>query len=227
MVFEHPRLSGPCDHIGFCNRAGKVLDYLTAELNGKKRNGYDSPIRCFTGISEALAGGRMEQSHRLLFTEQQLQSRVKELGAEISKVYSSQELTVVGLLEDSFIFLADLIRAIESPLTCGFIYVKKQSVGGHTDIHYTSEIDLMGRNVLLVGDIMDTGVTFDYLAKQISSRNPKSLKLCVLIDKPEQRRIDIKPDFAAFQTSEDHIFGYGLGMQGLYRQFPYLAVLQQ
>jgi len=168
-----------------------------------------------------------QQSHRVLFSEQQLQSRVKEIGAEISKEYSNQELTVVGMLEDSFIFLADLIRAVECPLTCGFIYVKKHNVGGHTDIHYTSEFDLMGRNVLLVGDIMDTGVTFDYLSKQISSRNPKSFKICVLLDKPNQRRVDIQPNYVAFQTTEEHIFGYGLGMQGLYRQFPYLAVLQQ
>jgi hypoxanthine phosphoribosyltransferase len=105
--------------------------------------------------------------------------------------------------------------------------VKKHSVGGHTDIHYTSEFDLMGRNILLVGDIMDTGITFDYLAKQLSSRNPRSIKICVLLDKPEQRRVDIQPDFAAFRTSEEHIFGYGLGIQGMYRQFPFLAALQQ
>lgn len=167
----------------------------------------------------------MEQNHKVLFTQQQIQSRVKELGDEITKEYANQELTVVGLLEDSFIFLADLIRAIQSPLNCGFIYVKRHVLGGHTDIHYTSEFDMTGRNVLLVGDIMDTGVTFDYLAKQISIRNPKSVKICVLIDKPDQRRIDIQPDYYAFQTAEEHIFGYGLGMQGMYRQFPFLAVL--
>lgn len=167
----------------------------------------------------------MEQNHKVLFAQQEIQSRIKELGAEITNEYANQELTVVGLLEDSFIFLADLIRAIETPLTCGFIYVKKHVLGGHTDIHYTSEFDMMGRNVLLVGDILDTGVTFDYLTKQISIRNPKSVKICVLIDKPDQRRIDIQPDYCAFQTSEEHIFGYGLGMQGMYRQFPFLAVL--
>ncbi|MEW6730089.1 MAG: phosphoribosyltransferase family protein [Acidobacteriota bacterium] len=168
----------------------------------------------------------MGSNNRVLFTEEQLRARVKELGAEISEVYRGQELTVVGLLEDSFIFLADLIRAIECPLSCGFIYVKKHSFGGHTDIHYTSEFDLMGRNILLIGDIMDTGITFDYLTKQLSSRNPKSIRSCVLLDKPDQRRIDIQPDFAAFQTSEENVFGYGLGLQGMYRQLPFLAVHQ-
>jgi hypoxanthine phosphoribosyltransferase len=168
----------------------------------------------------------MEPKHRVLFGAEQIQARVHELGAEITKIYTDQELTVVGLLEDSFIFFADLIRTIKCPLNCGFTYVKKQNVGGHTDIHYTSEFDLMGRNILLVGDIMDTGITFDYLAKQLSSRNPRSIKICVLLDKPEQRRIDIQPDFAAFSTAEEHIFGYGLGVQGMYRQFPFLAVLE-
>src|SRR5215813_3517304 len=98
-------------------------------------------------LQRSRAGGGMEQNHKVLFSQQQIQARVKELGAEITKEYANQELTVVGLLEDSFIFLADLIRAIESPLTCGFIYVKRHVLGGHTDIHYTSEFDMMGRNV--------------------------------------------------------------------------------
>lgn len=168
----------------------------------------------------------MEPKHRVLFTVEELQARVKELGEEITREYQGQELTVVGLLEDSFIFFADLIRAIKCPLNCGFTYVKKHSVGGHTDIHYTSEFDLMGRNLLLIGDVMDTGITFDYLSKQLSSRNPRSIKICVLLDKPEQRRVDIQPDYAAFRTLEENIFGYGLGVQGMYRQFPFLAALE-
>jgi hypoxanthine phosphoribosyltransferase len=168
----------------------------------------------------------MDPKHRVLFSAEQLQARVKELGEQITAEYKDQELTVVGLLEDSFIFFADLIRAINCPLSCGFTYVKKHSIGGHTDIHYTSEFDLMGRNLLLVGDIMDTGITYDYLTKQLSSRNPRSIKICVLLDKPEQRRIDIQPEFFAFNTPEDNIFGYGLGIQGMYRQYPFLAVAE-
>jgi hypoxanthine phosphoribosyltransferase len=168
----------------------------------------------------------MELNHRVLFSAEQLQARVNELGDEITNAYIDQELTVVGLLEDSFIFFADLIRAIKCPLTCGFTYVKKHQIGGHTDIHYTSEFDLMGRNILLVGDIMDTGITYDYLAKQLSSRNPRSIKISVLLDKPQDRRIDIKPDFAAFETTAENVFGYGLGIQGRYRQLPFLAVLE-
>lgn len=168
----------------------------------------------------------MEPNHRVLYSQEQLQTRVNELGAQISDEYRGQDLTVVGLLEDSFIFFADLLRTITCPVSCGFIYVKKHNIGGHTDIHYTSEFDLMGRNILLIGDIMDTGITFDYLTKQLSSRNPKSIKICVLLDKPDQRRIDIQPDYIAFKTAEEHVFGYGLGIQGMYRQFPYLAVMQ-
>lgn len=168
----------------------------------------------------------MDTKYRILFTEEQIREKVKEIGKKISEDYASQDLTIVGLLENSFVFFADLIRQISTPLNCGFIYVKTHSVGGHTDIHYTSEFDLMGRNVLLVGDVLDTGVTFDYLTKQMSSRKPKSLKICVLIDKPEDRRIDIQPDYCCFQTREEHVFGYGLGIQGMYRQHPFLAVPQ-
>ncbi len=169
----------------------------------------------------------MELNPRVLFTEEQLKSRIKEIGGEISNEYRGQELTVVGLLEDSFVFLADLIRAIDVPMSCGFIHVKKHSIAGLMDIHYTFDFDLMGRNILVVGDILDTGITHDYLIKQLSNGNPKSIKICTLLDKPEQRRIDIQPDFVAFRTTENDIFGYGLGLQGLYRQFPFLAVHQQ
>lgn len=168
----------------------------------------------------------MEAKYRILYTPEQLQQRIGELGAQISNDYKGQELTVVGLLEDAFIFFADLIRTITCPVNCGFTYVKKHNVGGHLDIHYTSEFDLMGHNILLIGDVMDTGITFDYLAKQLSSRNPRSLKICVLLDKPEQRRIDIQPDYTAFVSNEERICGYGLGNQGRYRQFPFLATLE-
>ncbi|MCS6885444.1 MAG: phosphoribosyltransferase family protein [Acidobacteriota bacterium] len=163
---------------------------------------------------------------RVIYTAEQIADRVKEIGAKISQDYKGQDLTVVGILENAFVFFADLIRCISVPVTCGFIYVKTHSVGGHTDIHYTSEFDMMGRNILLIGDVLDTGVTFDYLTKQISSRKPKSLKICVLIDKPADRRIDIHPDYYCFSTNESHIFGYGLGIHGMYRQYPYLAVPQ-
>lgn len=162
--------------------------------------------------------------HRVIYSAEEIGQRVKELGQQISEEYQNSEVTAVGVLEDAFIFCADLIRTIQCPLNCGFTYVKMHSLGGHIDIHYTSELDITGRNVLLIGDVMDTGITFDYLTKQLSTRNPKSIKICVLLDKPDDRRIDIKPDFYAFQTTEVGVFGYGLGIQGKYRHFPFLAV---
>lgn len=168
----------------------------------------------------------METKHKILFSAEALQKRIEELGQQISDIYKGQKLTTLGLLDDSFIFYADLIRAIKCPLACAFTYVKKHTIGDHLDINYTSEVDLSGRNILVVGDIIDTGITFDYLTKQLSIRNPKSIKLCVLLDRPESRQVDIQPDFVAFQTTEERIFGYGLGLQGMYRQLPFLAIAE-
>jgi hypoxanthine phosphoribosyltransferase len=133
------------------------------------------------------------------------------------------DLTVVGVLDDAFVFLADLIRALSMPVSCCFMKVEMHRHGGQTEVMFTSDFDPRGRDILLVSSVVSTGVTFDYLTRHLSERGVKALHTCALIDKPGARRVDVKPDFVAFEGGEEYVFGYGLGLDNQYRQLPYLA----
>jgi hypoxanthine phosphoribosyltransferase len=149
--------------------------------------------------------------------------RVKALAAEIAVAYEGRELTVLCVLEDSFVFLADLLRHLTlSPRTV-FLRYDHQSLGGLQDISFSTQTDLARREVLLVEGVLDTGVTQEYLVKQLGALGASSVKLCVLLDKPDRRRVQLEPDYRAFETREPYVFGYGLGFQERYRELPYLA----
>ena len=149
--------------------------------------------------------------------------RVKALAAEIAGAYEGRELTVLCVLEDSFVFLADLLRHLTlSPRTV-FLRYDHQSLGGLQDITFSTQTDLTRRDVLLVEGVLDTGVTQEYLVKQLGALGAASVKLCVLLDKPDRRRVELEPDYHAFETREPYVFGYGLGFQERYRELPYLA----
>ena len=167
----------------------------------------------------------MEEKLRTVLTEEEIAARVLELAGEIRTAYGGENLAVVGLLEDSFVFLADLIRALNFPLTCSFLKASKHESGGHTDIHYSSEFDTAGRRILLVGGALDTGVTINYIVRQLQARGAKDIQTCYLIDKPDFRTTEFTPDFVGFRRSEEMIFGYGLGLRDNYRYLPHLAVL--
>lgn len=149
--------------------------------------------------------------------------RVKELALEIVHAYEGQEFTVLGVLDDSFIFLADLLRAMERPTRTTFLRYDHQSIGGVQDISFSTQVDLSRRNVLLVEGVLDTGVTQEYLIKQLEARGAPKVRLCVLVDKPDGRRVELQPDWRAFETHENYVFGYGLGFQDRWRGLPYLA----
>jgi hypoxanthine phosphoribosyltransferase len=166
----------------------------------------------------------MENNLQIVRTEQEIQTRIRELAAEIRTSVTVRDLTVVGILDDAFVFLADLIRALDLPLSCCFMKVSRHRHGGQTEVIFTSEFDPRGRDILLVGGVVATGVTLDYVTKHLADRSIKSLRTCMLVDKPGDRRVDIRPDFAAFQADDRFVFGYGLGLQNQFRQLPYLAV---
>src|SRR5262249_2251752 len=147
--------------------------------------------------------------------------RIQTLAGQISSTVSSGT-TVVGVLDDAFVFLADLIRALKTPVSCCFMKVSRHLHGGQTEVIFTNEFDARGRDILLVGGVAATGVRLDYVTKQLGERGVKSLRTCVLIDKPGEGRVEIKPDYAAFQEGSEFIFGYGLGIQNQYRHLPYL-----
>jgi len=169
----------------------------------------------------------MEKTLRIVRSKQEIQDRISQLAQEIRDASPGGELTVVGILDDAFVFLADLVRALEIPINCCFMKVTRHRHGGQSEVLFTSEFDPRGRDILLVGAVVATGVTFDYISEHLAMRGVKSLRTCVLVDKPGERRVALKPDFAAFQTDESFVFGYGLGIQNQYRQLPYLAVMDE
>ena len=153
--------------------------------------------------------------------------RVKALAAEIAGAYEGRELTILCVLEDGFVFLADLLRGLSlSPRTI-FLRYDHQSLGGLQDISFSTQTDLARRDVLLVEGVLDTGVTQEYLVKQLGALGASSVKLCVLVDKPDRRRVSLEPDYRGFETHEPYVFGYGLGFQERYRELPFLATFAQ
>ena len=158
-----------------------------------------------------------------IYSAAQIAERVGALGDEISRAYAGRELTVLGVVEDGFMFLADLLRRLDAPVRTAFVRYDHRSLGGVQDLNFSTPLDLARRDVLLVEGVMETGVTQEYLIKQLESRGAASVRLCVLIDKVDTRRVELKPDWRAFETHEDYVFGYGLGFQERWRNLPYLA----
>jgi hypoxanthine phosphoribosyltransferase len=167
----------------------------------------------------------MEKTLRIVRSTEDIYNRIGELADEIRAGCPVDDLTIVGILDDTFVFLADLIRKLDVSISCCFIKVTHHRHGGQSEVVYTSEFDTSGRDILLVDGVVATGITLDYITKHLAARGVKSLRTCVLVDKPGQRRVDIQPDFAAFQMADPYVFGYGLGIQNQFRQLPYLAVM--
>ena len=160
---------------------------------------------------------------RVLFSKEQLASRVQELGKIITQDYKDKDLLVVGVLKGSVIFMADLIRTIKLPMNCDFIGVSSYegtSSTGHVRITHDLKVDIAGKDVLLVEDIIDTGLTVDYLLKIFSARNVNSLKVCSLLSKPQAHKIDIPISYVGFEISNEFVVGYGLDLDEKYRELP-------
>lgn len=169
----------------------------------------------------------MEKTLRIVRSEEEIQKRMHELAQQIRTSVQAMDLTVVCILDDAFMFMSDLVRLLDRPISCCFMKVSQHQYGGQTEIMFTSEFDPRGRDILLVGGVAATGITLDYITRQLAERGVKSLRTCVLVDKPEERRVDLKPDFTAFEADEGFLFGYGLGIQNQFRQLPYLAVMEE
>jgi len=166
----------------------------------------------------------------VLFTKEQIDRRIAELGREVAQAFTGTEIAVIGLMKGCVVFMADLIRAIPLETTCHFLRVashRDQGMGAmRTDIVYSTEIPYEGRDILLLDSIIDTGITLNFLLDHIREREPRTLKVCALIDKPGDRKIDVNPDFAAFTLREPldrFIVGYGLDHLENYRGLPYLG----
>lgn len=169
----------------------------------------------------------MNEQTEEVYGAAEIAERIRALGAEISEAYRGQELTVLGVLEDSFVFLADLLRAIDTPLRTSFLRYHHRAHGGGQDLNFSTDIDLKGRDVLLVEGVLDTGVPQEYLMKQLEAQGARRVRLCVLMDKPDGRRTDLRPDWRAFETHEPFVVGYGLGFQERWRGLRHIAAFRR
>lgn len=166
----------------------------------------------------------------VLLGEQAIRERVGSLGSEITGAYAGRPLCLVGVLKGSFVFLADLVRAIDLPLTVDFIgissYIGTRSTGV---VKITSDLvrPIEGLEVLLVEDIVDTGLTVSYLLDNLATRRPASLRVCALLVKPSRARVRVPIAFRGFEIGEDFVVGYGLDHEGRFRNLPFVGALRR
>ena len=169
---------------------------------------------------------------KILVSEEEVRAHVLRLGADITTYYQGirKELIVIGLLRGSFIFMADLVRQIKVPLVVDFMTVSSYGDGtiSSGDVKIVMDLDssIEGRDVLLVEDIVDTGRTFNKIIRMIRNRNPRSLKTCTFLNKPQARLVDIQIDFCGLDIPNEFAVGYGLDYAQGYRNLPYVGVLK-
>ncbi len=172
---------------------------------------------------------QFEKAPTVMLSQEQLAARVRELGAEITAAYAGKDVTVVGVLSGSFIFMADLVRRIDLPIRCDFLGLS--SYGSATEssgvVAITKDLSgpVEGRHILVVEDIVDTGLTMAYLLKNLATRKPASVRIVSLLSKPARRQVEVTIDFLGFTIEDRFVVGYGLDFDGRYRNVPYLGVL--
>ena len=167
----------------------------------------------------------------VLITEETLQSRIAELGAEISRDYVGQDLLLICVLKGGVMFLTDLMRHITVPHHIDFMAISSYGTGaressGIVRILMDLGTDIKGRNVLIVEDIIDTGHTLDYILRLLKAREPASLHICCLLDKPSRREVPIAVNYLGFSIPDKYVFGYGLDLDEFYRDLPLIATLK-
>jgi hypoxanthine phosphoribosyltransferase len=164
----------------------------------------------------------------VMYDANTLQKRVAEMGAEITRDYTNKRLCVVSVLKGSFMFLADLVRRIELPLTCEFIGISSYGDATETSgvVQITSDVtqSIQDLDVLVVEDIIDTGLTMAYLVDNFATRKPRSLKVCTLLEKPGNARVQVPIHYVGFRIPNAFVVGYGLDFAGRFRNLPHIGV---
>lgn len=174
--------------------------------------------------------GLLDDVDEILIPESALQSRVRELGHAISSDYEGKEPLLVGILTGAFLFLADLLRHVTIPCQVDFMATSSYGVGTESSgiVRILKDLDqtIEGRHVLIVDDIIDTGLTMDYLLETLKARYPASLRVCALLDKVPRRRREVRIDYRGFEIPDKFVVGYGLDFAGRYRNVPFVCVLK-
>jgi len=165
----------------------------------------------------------------ILITEEEIKNKITELGKKISKDYKGKNLILVGILRGAVIFMADLARTISIPMVFDFIaissYGAETKSSGVVRILKDLDVNIKGKDVLIVEDIVDTGLTLDYLLRMLKSRKPASIKVCTFLTKTARRKVNVKVDYSGFDIPNKFVVGYGLDYAGKYRNVPYVFTL--
>lgn len=161
---------------------------------------------------------------RILLSADQIKKRVQEMARRIAGDFDGKTIYMVGVMENGFVFMADLVRELNIPVVCQFVKGEyKESNPATMEIFYSPEIDVHGKDVLLVEALIQSGVTSEFLMRNLVGRGAKSVKLAVLLDKQSSRRVSLQPDYFGFLVTDSFVVGYGLGAPHLGRNLPYIA----
>ncbi|HHY19116.1 MAG TPA: hypoxanthine phosphoribosyltransferase [Firmicutes bacterium] len=167
---------------------------------------------------------------KIILTQEQITKRVAELGEEITKDYQDKQLVVIGILRGAAVFMADLIREVKLPMEIDFMSVSSYGAStkssGVVRINKDLDSTITDKHVLIVEDIVDTGLTLKYIVENLMSRKPASVRLCTLLDKPSRRAVDVDVHYNGFTIPDEFVVGYGLDYAEIYRNLPYIGVLK-
>ncbi len=173
----------------------------------------------------------METLGRVLIDEESAKKRIKELGEQITKDYQDANLVVIGILKGAVIFLSDLVKEIKLPLKLDFMAVSSYGLSTKTSgvVRILKDLDdeIEGKDVLIVEDIVDTGLTLHYLIDNLRSRKPNSIRVCCFLDKPTRRKVPVQVDYVGFEIPDEFVVGYGLDYAEKYRNLPYVCALDK
>jgi hypoxanthine phosphoribosyltransferase len=174
---------------------------------------------------------KMDVIDRVLVSKEEIQTAVERLGRQITQDYQGKDLFVIGVLKGGFMFMADLVRAIDLPIQLDFIAVSSYGSATKTSsvVRMIKDIDksLDGKHLLIVEDIIDSGVTLKYLKEMFATRGPLSIKICTIFDKPSRRKVEMVGDYVGVEIPDEYVIGYGLDYDGTYRNLPDLCVLRR
>ena len=172
----------------------------------------------------------MSEKIRVLLSEEEVDSRIREIAAKISRDYAGKEIHLICVLKGGVFFTCELAKRITVPVTLDFMSVSSYGAGtsssGVVKIGKDLDTTIEGKNVLVVEDIIDSGRTLSYLLQNLKTRNPKSLKLCTLLDKPDRRVCDVKVDYVGFEIPDEFVVGFGLDLDQQYRNLPYIGCVE-
>lgn len=173
----------------------------------------------------------IKEVERILISEQELQDRVKEMGRQITEDYKGKNLLIVSILKGAVIFASDLVMEIKLPLTMDFMAVSSYGASTKSSgvVRILKDLDqqVADKDILIIEDIVDTGLTLHYLIENLQSRKPRSIKVCCCLDKPSRRKADVQVDYIGFEVPDEFVVGYGLDYAQKFRNLPYIGILSK